>query len=107
MLWKINLIYRPLKKAKVAYEKALKFAMYVESKEEKQHHEFELKAAKSTLIQHFEFTYELCWKTMKRYIEMGIGLTPNVEGGTIKDLFRISGSAGSIDDFEAWINKLP
>ena len=35
---------------------------------------FAVVAAGAAVIQHFSLAYELCWKTMKRFIEMEIGL---------------------------------
>ena len=53
------------------------------------------------VIQNFEFTYELSWKFIKRWLE------ENVSGGatdglTRKELFRLAAESQLIDDVEAW-----
>ena len=55
------------------------------------------------VIQNFEFTYELCWKFMKRWLEENFGNTL-VDGVTIKELFRISAENKLITDVDAWFN---
>jgi nucleotidyltransferase substrate binding protein (TIGR01987 family) len=90
-----------LKKAAASFEKALAFAKNVESKSEEQCIDFEYDTARASLIQHFEFCYELCWKTMKRFIEMDIGAEADIL--TRKDLFRISAEKQLIADFECWV----
>ncbi len=52
-------------------------------------------------IQCFEFTYELAWKFMKRWIETEV----SPEGMEIivrKELFRRAAEQGLIDDVEPW-----
>ena len=55
------------------------------------------------VIQNFEFTYELCWKFMKRWLEENFGST-TVDGITMKELFRISAENKLIVNVEAWFN---
>jgi nucleotidyltransferase substrate binding protein (TIGR01987 family) len=47
-------------------------------------------------IQRFEYTFELCWKVLKRYIEAVAGL----QEYNIKDLFRAAGKLGLIESVE-------
>ena len=55
----------------------------------------------SAVVQHFEFTYELCWKFMRRWLENN--LSPGSTGGlTRKQLFRIAAEERLIEDVEAW-----
>ena len=53
------------------------------------------------VIQNFEFTYELCWKFMKRWLEENLG-SPYVDGIPRKELFRLSAEHRLIDDVEIW-----
>jgi nucleotidyltransferase substrate binding protein (TIGR01987 family) len=59
------------------------------------------KAIRSGVIQHFEFTYELSWKFIKRRLEADIGRSA-VDGISRRDLFRIAAENGLIEDIEAW-----
>ena len=53
------------------------------------------------VIQNFEFTYELCWKFMKRWLSENIGAT-YVDGITRKELFRLASENKLIEKTEKW-----
>jgi nucleotidyltransferase substrate binding protein (TIGR01987 family) len=61
-------------------------------------------AIRSSVIQHFEFTFELAWKFMRRRLEADIGRS-SVDGMPGRDLFRIAAENGLIDDVEAWFRQ--
>ena len=49
------------------------------------------------VIQNFEFTYELCWKFMKRSLESNI--SPMIaDGVTRRELFRLAAENRLIED---------
>ena len=57
---------------------------------------------KDGVIQRFEFTYELCWKLMKYFLELeGIDEAKSPRS-TLKEAFQY----GLIDDGELWIDML-
>jgi nucleotidyltransferase substrate binding protein (TIGR01987 family) len=56
---------------------------------------------RSGVILHFEFTYELAWKFVKRQLEADIGRTA-VDGVSRRDLFRIAAENGLIGKVDAW-----
>jgi len=85
----------PLIQAVKAYRNVVTYVSGVESKHDEELEFYQLEAAKSALIQHFEFSYELCWKFMKRYLA--------VEFLTRKDVFRASISKHLITDFDLWV----
>ena len=54
------------------------------------------------VIQSFEFTYELCWKFMKRWLEVNLG-TVYVAGVNRRQLFRLSAEHRLLDDVDRWM----
>ena len=57
----------------------------------------------SGVIKHFEFTYELSWKFIKRWVEMNV--SPNVaDGVTRRELYRLGFENRLIDDVERWMD---
>ncbi len=49
-------------------------------------------------IQRIEYTFELSWKTLKKYFEMNNNLSED----NVKNLFREAGKQGLIDSVELW-----
>ncbi len=55
------------------------------------------------IIQRFEYSYELAWKTMKDYLEEnGVIITPVTPRNVIKEAF----AAGMIDNGQVWIDMM-
>jgi nucleotidyltransferase substrate binding protein (TIGR01987 family) len=53
------------------------------------------------VIQNFEFTYELCWKFIKRWFELN-ATGASVDGVTRKELFRLAAESRLITGVENW-----
>ncbi len=53
-------------------------------------------------IQRFEYTFELSWKVLKRYIK----LNNNLEIFNVKEIFREAGKQELIDHVEKWFEYL-
>lgn len=56
------------------------------------------------VIQRFEYTFELSWKILRRYLEE-YGLE-RVDSLTNRDLFRVGYEQGLLRDAEAWLDFL-
>jgi len=61
-----------------------------------------LNTLQAGVIQHFEFTYELCWKFLKRWLERNLGRS-EVEGISRRELFRLAHESRFIDDVKLWM----
>ncbi|MFA6033684.1 MAG: HI0074 family nucleotidyltransferase substrate-binding subunit [Myxococcota bacterium] len=59
-------------------------------------------AVRSGVIQNFEVAYELCWKFMKRWLEVNVG-SAEVDGVTRRELFRVATENRLITDVDLWM----
>jgi len=58
-------------------------------------------ALRSSVIHNFEVAYELCWKYMKKWLE--INVEPNILiGRTRREFYRIARENGLISDAKKW-----
>lgn len=74
---------------------------YLVQKEKENISELEKEIFISAVIQRFKYTYELCWKMMKRWLKK----TPdaeNIQGVTMRELFRVAAKNGLIEDINKW-----
>ena len=89
-----HLILKPLQKAVVSLETAIATKEPIEV--------LALEMRRDSIIQRFEYTYELCWKMMKRSIENMGGRSETDDLFSKKDLYRRAKEAGLITDADKW-----
>lgn len=56
---------------------------------------------RDSVIQRFEFTYELAWKALKRYLEQEEG-SENIDALPRRDLFRLAAEKALLNDPVVW-----
>lgn len=59
-------------------------------------------ALKAGVIQNFEFTYEMAWKFIKRWLEKNYD-SSYVDGITRRELFRLAAESGLIESVDDWM----
>lgn len=58
---------------------------------------------RSAAIKAFEFTYELCWKMLKRYLEMSEPNSLEIDRLSFSDLIRLANEKGLLlSDLKTW-----
>jgi len=57
---------------------------------------------RSSSIQAFEYTYELCWKLLTKKLREEFSTPAEVDHMNFKDLIRTAGQKGLVDDVESW-----
>lgn len=88
-----------LKRAITSLEKAIKITVAAHLKNQVNTDEEEV--LRAGVIQNFEFTYEICWKFMKRWLEANIN-NSTIDGLSRKELFRIAAESQLITNTEDW-----
>lgn len=57
---------------------------------------------RSGLVQHFEFTFELGWRMLKRQLEREVASPAELDLLNFRDLIRVGHERGLLDDVTAW-----
>lgn len=52
-------------------------------------------------IQRFEYTFELCWKMLKRCLELDLPTPSEVDAYSFRQLLRVGGERGLVADVAA------
>jgi nucleotidyltransferase substrate binding protein (TIGR01987 family) len=90
----MHLDFSSLKKAVYSLERALQRAHSAPQDEE----------LRDAVIQRFECTYELCWKMLKRQLELEAPSPTEIDGLSFRDLLREAAQRGIIKDIERWMD---
>ena len=54
------------------------------------------------VVQHFEFTFELCWKMLNRQVERELPSPSELDRSSFRDLFRLGHQRGLVTSVEPW-----
>lgn len=58
---------------------------------------------RDAVIQRFEYTYELCWRMLKRHLEQVVADTTRLDGLSFRELLREGAERGLIAEIEPWL----
>lgn len=90
----MSIDFSPLEKAINSLKRALARATDARGDEE----------LRDACIQRFEYTFELCWKMLKRQLELELPNPSEVDGFSYRHLFRIGAERGLVQDVESWFD---
>lgn len=85
----------------VALENAI--SVWRQKQEESGVSDMELEVIRAGVIQSFDFTYEMCWKFMKRWLEENCGAS-EVDGVPRRELFRLAAENLLLTDVDRWMD---
>ena len=88
----MELDFSSFKKALASLERALKRSRANSSDEE----------LRDATIQRFEYTYELCWKMLKRTLAQETANPSDIDHMSFKELIRAGAERGLLDNAEKW-----
>ena len=89
----MQLDFSPLKKALLSLDKAIGRAKKEKADEE----------LRDAVIQRFEYTFELCWKMLKRQLEQEVPTPAEVDHYSYRELLREAAERGLINDVQKWM----
>ena len=58
---------------------------------------------RDAVIQRFEYSYELCWRMIKRRVEMDAPVPAEIDAMSFNALMREAGERGLIQDVSRWL----
>ncbi len=90
----MSLDFSPLEKALYSLQRGLVRAHATPNDEE----------LRDACIQRFEYTFELCWKMLKRQLEEELPNPAEVDGYSFRQLIRTGAERGLLNDVEAWFD---
>lgn len=89
----MKLDFSSLRQAIASLEKAAERSLKTPADEE----------IRDAVIQRFEYTYELCWKMLKRQIEKEAAHPAEIDQLAFRDLLRDARERGMLADITPWI----
>ena len=90
----MSLDFSPLEKALYSLQRGLVRAHAEPNDEE----------LRDACIQRFEYTFELCWKMLKRQLEEELPNPAEVDSYSFRQLIRTAAERGLLNDVEAWFD---
>ncbi|TKJ37960.1 nucleotidyltransferase [candidate division LCP-89 bacterium B3_LCP] len=90
----MRLDFTSLKKAIASLDRAIQRSQTAREDEE----------LRDAVIQRFEYTYELCWKMLKRQLELESPNPALIDTLSFRDLLREAAQVGILKDIESWMD---
>ena len=88
----MNLDFTPLEKALITLKRGIDRAIAAPNDEE----------LRDAVIQRFEYSYELCWRMLKRQLEQEVANPAIIDTLSFRQLIREGAERGIIDHVENW-----